>query len=140
MKDEELRKYKDDRENYDWVKVPKLKTKLEDIRTPKVLVRMNEILYGRGGVYEKLGWEPKPHDSYDNRYLRERSGIVTGVVGMCPGIIGQVKKSGAHKKKLDQNGVMYDKASNKNIQSNGEEFAIGFYNKNSSYSSLSLTS
>ena len=54
-KDKQYKKYIRDREAYKWVTVPKIKRKPEDIKTPEVLQRMDDLLYGK--IFPPLGWD-----------------------------------------------------------------------------------
>ena len=70
-KELELSRYLKNRDGYKWVKVQNPKTKPVNIKTPKVLIIMSEILYGGYGMFHKLNWKPVEHDVYHNNHLAE---------------------------------------------------------------------
>ena len=53
-KDRQYEEYIRDREAYRWVTVSKIKRRPEDMKTPKVLEEMDDLLYGE--TFPSLGW------------------------------------------------------------------------------------
>ena len=87
-------------------------------------------MYGEGGVYKTLGWEPSPNDAYHSEYLKSGDPNILNMpkIGEWHCNICNRNYSASNKSKHERTRKHTEKLEEKRTQSDGEVLDIGYYN------------